>query len=65
MITDEEITNAIELYDLAMSGDYDAIFKVLELYRKALAYDVNSTGLACAIENEINRRKHGNKENEE
>lgn len=66
-ISKEEAQEAIELYDIAMTGNIEALCKVLELYTKATCGDYNAEGLVWAISSEMERRsrkpssKHPNK----
>ena len=58
-ITKEEVDEAIALYDKAMTGDIDALLKVLDLYTKATCGDYNAEGLAWAITYEKDLLKIG------
>lgn len=63
-ITKEEIDSAISLYDLAMTGNIDALFAVINLFDKGTAGDPNAEALAWAICMEANKRSAENKNNQ-
>ena len=55
-ITKEEVDSAISLYDLAMTGNMDALFAVIDLFDKGTAGDPTAEGLAWAICMEADKR---------